>query len=86
MMNDKSQILLSNILVVDELFPLQTAKIKNETPTIFVTFKKNMTTEDYILGDRMRRDIQQRDQEEREKKLKIDREKDIKHKNIQKKN
>jgi hypothetical protein len=85
-MNDKSQILLSNILVVDELFPLQTAKIKNETPTIFVTFKKNMTTEDYILGDRMRREIQQRDQEEREKKLKIDREKDIKHKNIQKKN
>ena len=72
--------------MVDELFPLQTAKIKNEIPSIYVTFKKKMTTEDYILGDRMKKEIEEKDQEEREKKLKIEREKDIKHKNIQKKN
>jgi hypothetical protein len=30
---------------------MQTSKLKNENPIIYVTFIKNMTTLDYILGD-----------------------------------
>ena len=83
LMNSKNQILLSKILVVDELFPLQTSKIKGEDPTIYVTFKKNMSTEDYILGDRMQRDIIAKEEEDRNKQLKIQREKEVKAKNVQ---
>jgi hypothetical protein len=46
-----NEILLSSQSVLDELFPLQTSKLKDEKPIIFVTFIKNMTTLDYILGD-----------------------------------
>ena len=55
MTNQKHELLLSNQLVVDELFPLQSTKIKNEKPIIYVTFLKNMSTLDYILGDPMQK-------------------------------
>lgn len=53
--NQKKDMLLSNQTVVDELFPLQSTKIKNEKPIVFVTFQKNMSTLDYILGDPMQK-------------------------------
>jgi hypothetical protein len=67
LVNSKKQILLSKILVVDELFPLQTSKIRGDDPTIYVTFKKNMSTEDYILGERMQREIIAKEDEDRNK-------------------
>lgn len=50
--------LLSKQLVIDELFPLQSTKIVGDRPIIFVTFQKNMTTLDYILGDPMQREAE----------------------------
>ena len=49
--NQNKEILLDRNKVIDELFPLQSSKIRGEDPVIYVTFQKNMTTLDYILGD-----------------------------------
>jgi len=36
--NSRGEIMLQKNLVIDELFPLQSSKIKNEDPVIYVTF------------------------------------------------
>ena len=68
--NSKQEIILPKILVVDELFPLQTCKIRNDKPTIYVTFSKNMTTQDYILGDQRFLELADKEEADREKRLK----------------
>lgn len=39
--------------MLDELFPLNSSKIKGDVPAIYVKFVKNMTTLEYIQGDPM---------------------------------
>ena len=53
--------------VIDEIFPLQSSKIKGEDPTLYVTFKKNWTTLDYILGDQKEKAIKEKQQEDYKK-------------------
>lgn len=67
------------MLVIDELFPLQSTTIVEENPIIFVTFLKNLTTLDYILGDPMQREAEMaaqaaaaKEEMEREEKRKKD--------------
>lgn len=59
--NAKEEILLSKQSVIDELFPMQTSKLKDEKPIIYVTFVKNMTTLDYILGDPQKKNAELRE-------------------------
>lgn len=61
--NSKDQILQDKERVIDELFPLQTARIVDEIPQVFVTFAKNQDTLKYILGDAMEQDMKQRQKE-----------------------
>jgi len=49
--NNKGEILLKGQKVLDELFPLNSSKIKGDVPTIHVKFQRNMTTLEYIQGD-----------------------------------
>jgi hypothetical protein len=65
--NIKEEILLSNNLVVDELFPLKTSKIKNQDPKIFVTFQKNMSSLEFILGMEKEKEMQRKQREDEEK-------------------
>lgn len=53
--------------VIDEIFPLQSCKIKGDDPIIYVTFKKNWTTLDYILGDQKEKAIKAKQKEDEEK-------------------
>ena len=46
------EILLSKQKVIDELFPLQTAKIRGDDPVVHVTFYKNLDTLEFVLGDK----------------------------------
>jgi len=66
--NVKGEILLSKQKVIDELFPLQSSKIVGEEPIISVTFQKNMSTLDYILGDPIEKNAKLKDKEAHEKK------------------
>ena len=50
--NQKGEILLSKQKVIDELFPLQTAKIKGDDPVLYITFYKNLDTLEFVLGDK----------------------------------
>ena len=49
--NDQDQILLDKDRVMDEIFPLQSARINGQVPQLFMTFAKDMDTKTYILGD-----------------------------------
>lgn len=64
--------------MVDELFPLQSCKIRNDDPVIYVTFQKNMTTMDYILGDPKQKAAIQKEKDEEAKREKADKEKSLK--------
>lgn len=68
--NVKGEILLSKHKVIDELFPLQSSKICGEEPVINVTFQKNMSTLDYILGDPLEKNAKLKESEGLEKKKK----------------
>lgn len=59
--NSSREILLSSQSVLDELFPMQTSKLKGENPIIYVTFVKNMSTLDYILGDPNQKNTEKRE-------------------------
>lgn len=50
--NQKGEILLSKQRVIDELFPLQSAKIRGDDPVVHVTFFKNLDTLEFVLGDK----------------------------------
>ena len=73
--NSNKEILLKKQYVIDELFPMQSSKLKGDSPTIYVTFKKNMRTLDYILGDPKEKEAQIRADEDKikDKKLKEER-------------
>ena len=65
--NSKNEIMLDKHKVIDEIFPLQSSKIKGEDPTLYVTFKQNWTTLDYILGDQKEKAIKEKQQEDYKK-------------------
>ena len=65
--NQKKQILLRNNKVKDELFPLQTSKIKTGHPVLEVVFHKDINTLDYILGDPREREAKKQREMAREK-------------------
>jgi hypothetical protein len=52
---------------VDELFPLQTVRIRNVTPRIFVTFQQNMSTLQYILGNEKKKQMKLKRDAEKKK-------------------
>ena len=53
------------MIVLDELFPLQSCKLETEDPIIKAIFSKNMNTLDYILGDPREREAMLRADEDR---------------------
>ena len=67
--NSRQEIILPKIRVIDELFPLETCKLRNDKAIIYVTFSKNMTTQDYILGDQRYKDMAEKEEADRVKKL-----------------
>ena len=84
--NGFNEILLSSQLVIDELFPLQSSKLKNENPIIYVTFIKNMTTLDYILGDPNQKNAQKKEVFQKQKNAREEKEKADRREQIDKKN
>ena len=68
--NHKDEILLSKNRVIDELFPLQSSKVTSNMPYIFVKFMKNMTSLDYILGEKRVKDALAKEQEDMKKEIK----------------
>lgn len=74
--NQNKEILLDRNKVIDELFPMQSSKIRGEDPVIYVTFQKNMTTLDYILGDQreiraMKKQLEDQEKERRDNEEKV---------------
>ena len=72
--------------MIDELFPLQSSKLKNENPIIYVTFIKNMTTLDYILGDPNQKNAQKKERLQKQKNAREDKEKADRREQVEKKN
>ena len=78
--NTKEQILLQEQRVLDELYPMQSAKIRNMTPVLKLTFYKDLDTLQYILGDRREIEAQRKMKLEQDKRRKEDQEKFEKNK------
>lgn len=56
--NSQGMLLLGKDRVVDELFPLQSSKIREEERKIYVTFQRDESTLEYILGNEKKRQME----------------------------
>ena len=56
--NKQQVLLLGKDRVVDELFPLQSSKIRDEERQIYVTFQRDESTLEYILGNEKKRQME----------------------------
>ena len=67
LMNSQNMLLLGKDKVVDELFPLQSSKVRGEERKIFVTFQRNESTLEYILGNEKKREMEKKQEQEEKK-------------------
>lgn len=65
---------------MDELYPMQSAKIRNDLPILKLTYYKDLDTLQYILGDRREIEAERKMKVEQDKKRKEERERDEKYK------
>lgn len=65
---------------------MQSSKLKNENPIIYVTFIKNMTTLDFILGDPNQKNAIKKEAFQKQKNAKEEKEKADRREQTNKKN